>query len=235
MVSWIPGITLETVERETILQAFKFYHEDKTATANALKISVRTLYSKLEQYDKENVANANERTKYEQQEIEAYHRARGNVASPAKYRTADSENSDTPEIGSVIKPDAARGAKYAERADSVHTNPGLRVNRPSSSPAKFRTEAESIELERKTSAEKTDSEDATGFQVDAGLLDESTSRDTAEQSLPVSQQNEVQEMLQDEVAASSDDSTSQRVSGSDVEARPSVSHRAQSGNNKRRR
>jgi hypothetical protein len=51
MIFWTPGITLENVEEQVIKAAFKFYHSNKTATANALKISIRTLDSKLEKYE----------------------------------------------------------------------------------------------------------------------------------------------------------------------------------------
>jgi len=50
MITWSPGTTIASAEREVIQQAYKFYRGNKTATANALDISVRTLDNKLEQY-----------------------------------------------------------------------------------------------------------------------------------------------------------------------------------------
>lgn len=49
-VNWVPGITLEEMEKNCILAAFRFYRENKTQTAGALGISIRTLDSKLEKY-----------------------------------------------------------------------------------------------------------------------------------------------------------------------------------------
>lgn len=50
MINWQPGITLEEIEKEVILKALQFYHGNKTHTANALGISIRTIQNKLAQY-----------------------------------------------------------------------------------------------------------------------------------------------------------------------------------------
>lgn len=50
-ITWSPGVTLEAIEKETILKAFRFYRGNKTATANALGIAIRTLDNKLERYE----------------------------------------------------------------------------------------------------------------------------------------------------------------------------------------
>lgn len=47
---WQPGTTLEGLEREAIETAFRFYEKNKTATAQALGISIRTLDARLETY-----------------------------------------------------------------------------------------------------------------------------------------------------------------------------------------
>lgn len=49
-MSWQPGRTLDDIEKETILMALSFYGNNKTATANSLNISLRTLVRKLEIY-----------------------------------------------------------------------------------------------------------------------------------------------------------------------------------------
>lgn len=51
IVIWTPGMTLDQLERRVILQGFKFYRGNKTMTAQALGISVRTLDNKLELYE----------------------------------------------------------------------------------------------------------------------------------------------------------------------------------------
>jgi hypothetical protein len=53
MISWQPGMTLEIIEKNAILKAFAYFTMNKTATANALGIAIRTLDSKLKQYSEE--------------------------------------------------------------------------------------------------------------------------------------------------------------------------------------
>ena len=50
MIEWSLGMTLADVERVVILKAFRFFQGNKTRTAAALDIAIRTLDSKLEQY-----------------------------------------------------------------------------------------------------------------------------------------------------------------------------------------
>ncbi len=50
MIEWTPGLTLADVEKIVILKAFKFFQGNKTRTAGALDIAIRTLDAKLEQY-----------------------------------------------------------------------------------------------------------------------------------------------------------------------------------------
>lgn len=48
-----PGMTLEELEKQAILCAFRFHRGNKTATSNALGIAIRTLDAKLEKYEAE--------------------------------------------------------------------------------------------------------------------------------------------------------------------------------------
>ncbi len=50
-VNWVPGITLDEMEKNCILAAFRFYRGNKTHTASALGISIRTLEHKMERYE----------------------------------------------------------------------------------------------------------------------------------------------------------------------------------------
>lgn len=54
-INWVPGITLEEMEKQCILSAFRFYRGNKTQTATALGISPRSLYDKLEKYDADQI------------------------------------------------------------------------------------------------------------------------------------------------------------------------------------
>lgn len=51
IIIWSPGVSLEDIEKQVIQRAFEHYRLNKTATAGALGISIRTLDNKLERYD----------------------------------------------------------------------------------------------------------------------------------------------------------------------------------------
>lgn len=51
IIQWSPGVTLESVEKQIILVAFRHYRGNKSATANSLGITVRTLENKFEKYE----------------------------------------------------------------------------------------------------------------------------------------------------------------------------------------
>ncbi len=55
---WIPGTTIADLEKMAILDAMKFYEGRRNDAAEALGISVRTLYNKLEEYAKEDELKA---------------------------------------------------------------------------------------------------------------------------------------------------------------------------------
>lgn len=50
MIVWSPGVTLEAIEEQIIKRALGHYRGNKTTTAQALGIAVRTLDNKLEKY-----------------------------------------------------------------------------------------------------------------------------------------------------------------------------------------
>lgn len=51
---WQPGYTLEQMERDVILKAYRFYGNNKTKTAESLGIAVRTIDNKLAAYEAKN-------------------------------------------------------------------------------------------------------------------------------------------------------------------------------------
>ena len=53
--SWNPGQTLDDIERAVILQALQFHSGNRTHTAKALGISIRTLRNKLAEYRKHGI------------------------------------------------------------------------------------------------------------------------------------------------------------------------------------
>ena len=72
-LNWQPGMTLESIEKEAILQAFRYFRGNKTATANALGFAIRTLDAKLEKYQEDDAARkkaSDDRNKREQEFVE---------------------------------------------------------------------------------------------------------------------------------------------------------------------
>jgi hypothetical protein len=77
-IQWSPGMSLESLEKTVILKAYNFYKKNKTATANSLGIAIRTLDSKLEKYELDELVEKERQDKLEQQRKENLIRARGN-------------------------------------------------------------------------------------------------------------------------------------------------------------
>ncbi len=49
-INWMPGRTLDDIEKNVILEALQYHHGNRTHTARALGISIRTLRNKLADY-----------------------------------------------------------------------------------------------------------------------------------------------------------------------------------------
>ena len=49
-MSWQPGVSLSDVEQSVIRKAMDFYHGNKNFVADALGISLRSLYNKINEY-----------------------------------------------------------------------------------------------------------------------------------------------------------------------------------------
>jgi DNA-binding NtrC family response regulator len=56
-VFWQPGVTLEEIEKQVILAALRFYNQNRTVTADALGISVRTIQNKIAKWEEEKKKN----------------------------------------------------------------------------------------------------------------------------------------------------------------------------------
>lgn len=50
---WTPGMSLNDVEKKTILEAYRANHYNKYLTAQSLGVSLRTIYYRIEKYEKE--------------------------------------------------------------------------------------------------------------------------------------------------------------------------------------
>lgn len=48
---WYPGLTIESIEREAVTQAIKYFDGNQVSAARALGISERTIYNKIKAYE----------------------------------------------------------------------------------------------------------------------------------------------------------------------------------------
>lgn len=124
MSSWSPGQTLESIEKIAIQQAYKFYRGNKTQTALSLGISVRTLDTKLENYDADRITDERARAQTKANNEAYLQRSRG------LHRTASGVllESSTPavaqhtlpvqkpkEVQEVLQADAGKGSPKRAR------------------------------------------------------------------------------------------------------------------------
>lgn len=88
MITWQPGMSLEFLEKMAIQEAMKFFQNNKTSTARALGIAIRTLDTKLEKYavEEKEFEVLNERDRKQREEF--MRRCRGASASG----TAEAQN-----------------------------------------------------------------------------------------------------------------------------------------------
>lgn len=121
LIQWSPGVTLKSIERQVIQRAFAFYQKNKTATAKALGISVRTLDERIKEFELDDEA---EKARYEaekQRRAEFLKRARGE-------RTAQHNSAYTPpqvqpkaesgvRLESALKPTAQQPVPVSERKE----------------------------------------------------------------------------------------------------------------------
>lgn len=76
-ISWSPGVTIDEIEKQVILKAYKFYQSNKTTTAAALGIAKRTLDAKLEKYKSDDEQQERAITEQRAREADYQRRARG--------------------------------------------------------------------------------------------------------------------------------------------------------------
>lgn len=77
-IAWSPGITLDAIEKMVILKAYYHFRNNKTTTAKSLGISIRTLDTRLEQYEMELIAEEERQHHEQRKRTEFLARQRGN-------------------------------------------------------------------------------------------------------------------------------------------------------------
>lgn len=76
-MSWQPGMTMDDVERVTIEAALRYHQNNKTQTAQALGIAIRTLDNKLQKYAQADQAAQVKADEVEQKRRDELARMRG--------------------------------------------------------------------------------------------------------------------------------------------------------------
>ena len=115
-LNWSPGVTLEQIEKEVILLAFRHFRGNKTTTSNALGIAIRTLDSKLEKYELDGKTEKERLVNEQSKRNEFLARSRGNVPN----------NINGGSVAVETKKDAA---------SLPGTNAGIRMESPAHAPA----------------------------------------------------------------------------------------------------
>ncbi len=127
MIEWNPGSTLESIEKDVILQALKFYRGNKTATASALQMGIRTLDTKLEKYEQDGVISERAEERYRKFREDRLKEQRGQPSSlsaeaglrmePAGELAKEPKVpvSERPEIQEVLSKHASQGSTKRTR------------------------------------------------------------------------------------------------------------------------
>lgn len=114
-IFWSPGVTLDAIEKLVICKAYQFYKQNKTATAKALGISIKTLDNKFERYEKED-AEAHEAMQYENERREQFlHRARfghgAGISNPYQSPAPGLSNGREADRGNGMEPSSFSAAQ----------------------------------------------------------------------------------------------------------------------------
>lgn len=80
-INWSPGTTLEDIEKQVILYAYRWFRGNATQTAIALGVSDKTLRHKLEKYEQDGRKQQEAEEHEQQTRIARLNRARGLPAS----------------------------------------------------------------------------------------------------------------------------------------------------------
>jgi hypothetical protein len=117
-VNWMPGMTLEQIEKLVILEALKFYRGNKSQTALTLGITVKTIDNKLERYteDAKREADRIERDRIERDRQLAHQRG---VKITEHYREGSSH-----QVAQTPRPETSRN----ETPSGFHMEPAVKTS-----------------------------------------------------------------------------------------------------------
>lgn len=114
IIVWSPGVTLDAIEKQVILKAFRFFRGNKTATATALGIAIRTLDNKLEKYEADGKADKLREHDDKQKRLEWLKRQRGTVGTNIDDAPTATNHATTSEGNSVSRPGAGVRVESAD-------------------------------------------------------------------------------------------------------------------------
>lgn len=109
-IMWSPGVTLEAIEKQVILKAYRWYRGNKTQTAIALGISVRTLEMRLEKYGADDKSEQDSNAQDRLERARQLDRARG-ITRDASAATYAGETSPDATSGVFVQPALESTAK----------------------------------------------------------------------------------------------------------------------------
>lgn len=121
-INFSPGVSLDAVEKQAILLSYGHFRQNKTATANALGISIRTLDNKLERYEAEEKEAKDNAEQERTRGAEQLARFRGQ--QPATYIPSGAANEGTESAGPGHVPHGAEGDGSQSTIDAA-TQPPL--------------------------------------------------------------------------------------------------------------
>jgi hypothetical protein len=129
-VNWVPGITLEEMEKHCILAAIRFYRGNKTQTAGALGIAIRTLDAKLEKYEADTLREDEKRVLDRIERAATLDRMRGveftrqnTVGSAFQSQPAERNRQAEQKAASVLNAPSGMGVESSARATTEHVVP----------------------------------------------------------------------------------------------------------------
>lgn len=203
-VNWVPGITLEELEKNCILAAFKFYRGNKTTTASSLKIAIRTLEHKLERYEADAKAREDQRNAEAEDRRQWLERQRG----PELTRRFSIGGGEQITQGDLSAGSEQRDAEVKrQRGDQITERFGVGNGSQLLSEAELKRRAEAKwRVDAVDAARARETEEKGGENAElptSGVQVEPTSQTTTERALSMQKPKEVQKVLQGQASSGS--------------------------------
>lgn len=125
---WIPGMTLESVEQAAIEDAFRYFLGNKTQTAQALGIAIRTLDSKLEKYEYDRIEHKRRAAEEQSKREEWLAKSRGLTEGQSVY-SAHQVPTDRVRVEPIVEimPKSAMSMPERSEVQEMSQKPSARV------------------------------------------------------------------------------------------------------------